>query len=139
LQAFSKAKVLSSSNRIASTGEASVSNEAKLASPKARIASSGKANASKALGEAISQVFHKANAPSSDDKAASLDEASAYDEANLASAKAGQTAFTKQKSATKAKSNSPQPKGVIFQLSRVSVLDRLGLANSNLRDYLSNK
>ena len=44
-----------------------------------------------------------------------------------------------ERKAFKAKPRASQPKGVSFQSSRVSVLDRLGPVNTDLRDYLSNK
>ena len=59
-------------------------------------------------------------------------EDSMCDEAKLALLKAKQIAF-------KAKSKISQPKEVVLQSPRVSVLDRLGPINSDLRDYLRNK
>jgi len=44
-----------------------------------------------------------------------------------------------KRKAFKAKPRASQPKGTSFQSSRVSVLDRLGPINTDLRNYLSNK
>ena len=44
-----------------------------------------------------------------------------------------------KREASKAKSKASQPKKVILQSRRVSMLDRLGPVNTDLRDYLNNK
>jgi len=49
------------------------------------------------------------------------------------------TSPTAKKKASKAKSRAFQPKKANIQALQVSVLDRLGLANTDLREYLSNK
>ena len=93
--------------------------------------------------KATSRSFYKAKALSGGAKTASSHEANAFGEAKLALLKAKQAAFIKQNPATAAKSKASQGvvqlKGVALQSPRVSVLDRLGPINSDLRDYLSNK
>jgi len=64
-------------------------------------------------------------------KMTSLSEANMHGEARLASPKAKRIAFKKAKAL--------QPKRVTLPSLRVSVLDRLGPVNIDLRDYLSNK
>ena len=44
-----------------------------------------------------------------------------------------------KKKTIKAKPRASHPKGASFQSPRVSVLDRLGPVNTDLRDYFSNK
>jgi len=97
----------------------------------ARIASNNEVNTLCASSEAQASASEANKALLT--KATSSGEAKAHGEFKPASPMAKQTTFKKVKSKTF------QPKGVILQSFRVSMLDRLGPINTDLRDYLSNK
>ena len=118
--------------------------KAKALSGGVKIASFGEDNASHTFGEATSQAFYKAKALSGGTRTSSgeANAPNAFGEAKLALSEAKQAALIKHNPATKAVksfSRSCSTQGVALKSLWVSVLDRLGAINSDLRDYLSNK